>query len=61
MPDGSKVLTSLPARTAADRLAGERPSRTKALLTASVAAVAAGVIVYKLLRNGGDGGGDEGE
>lgn len=41
------------ARTAGERLAGETPSRPRALLAASVAALGAGVVVYRLLRGGG--------
>jgi hypothetical protein len=41
-------------QTAAKRLAGERPSRTRAFLAAVVAAAGAGVLTYKLLRSGGD-------
>ena len=40
-------------RTAARRLAGEQASRPQAFLAAAVAAVAAGVAVYRLLRTGG--------
>ena len=39
-------------QTAVRRLAGERATRPRALLTASVAALAAGIIVYRLLRAG---------
>jgi hypothetical protein len=37
-----------------ERLHGERPSRGRSLLAASVAAVGAGVLVYRLLRADGD-------
>jgi hypothetical protein len=47
-------MASLATETAAKRLAGERPSRTRAFLAASVVAVGAGVLTYKLLRSGGD-------
>jgi len=40
------------ARTAGRRLAGERATRPQAFLAASVAAVAAGIAVYRLLRTG---------
>jgi hypothetical protein len=43
--------------TAARRLAGERASRPQALLAASVAAITAGIAVYRLLRTGGSGQG----
>jgi hypothetical protein len=36
------------------RLAGGRPSRTRSLVAAAAAGVAAGAVVYKLLRSGGD-------
>jgi hypothetical protein len=44
-------MTATAAETAAGRLAGERPSRPKALLTACVAGLGAGVLVYRLLRS----------
>jgi hypothetical protein len=47
-------LTGVAAETAARRLAGEQPSRMRALLAASVAALGTGVVVYKLLRSGGN-------
>lgn len=53
-PGASKAATSLPARTAATRMAGKRPSRTKAVLTASTVAVVGAALVYRLLRSGGD-------
>jgi len=46
------------ARSAAERLTGNRPSRTRALFVAGVAAVGAGSATYKLLRSGD--GRDEG-
>jgi hypothetical protein len=46
----SSVLTE----TAAERLAGDQPSRPRAFVAAAAAAVAAGVLVYRLLRSGGD-------
>jgi hypothetical protein len=45
-------MTSLAADAAAERIGGGRPSRMRALLTATVAAAATGVLVYKLLRSG---------
>ena len=42
------------AKTAGKRLAGEQPSRTRAFLTASVVALTAGVLTYKLLRSSDD-------
>jgi hypothetical protein len=45
-------------RTAGRRLAGERASRPQAFLAASVAAVTAGIAVYRLLRSGGEPGSD---
>lgn len=50
----SKLVTSLPGRTAVSRLAGVRPSRTKAFLTACAAAVTGATLVYRLLRSGDD-------
>lgn len=50
----SKVTTSLPGRTVLSRLAGVRPSRTKAFFTASAAAIAGATLVYRLLRSGDD-------
>jgi hypothetical protein len=40
------------AKTAADRAAGERPSRAKAFVAAGAAAVMSGIVAYKLLRSG---------
>jgi hypothetical protein len=48
-------MTSIAAEAAAERLAGQRPSRSRALLAACAAAAAAGVVVYKLLRSGDEG------
>jgi hypothetical protein len=45
-------VTPLAAEAAVERLAGGRPSRTRALFAAGFAAVAAGTLVYKLLRSG---------
>jgi len=42
------------ARTVGRRLAGERPSRTRAALTAALAGTATGVAVYRWLRRGAD-------
>jgi uncharacterized protein YjbJ (UPF0337 family) len=48
---GSRVpIEEAVTSTAARRLAGERASRPQAFLAASVAAVTAGVVVYRLLR-----------
>ena len=44
------------AGTAAERLAGERASRPRAFLAASVAGVTVGIVVYRLLRSGGEPG-----
>ena len=51
-PLGAKLAGSLPIKTAVARLAGARPSHTRALLAASAAAVAGGVFAYRLLRSG---------
>lgn len=50
----SPSATGLIAETAVKRLAGERPSTSRALLAASAAALGAGVAVYRLLRSGND-------
>jgi hypothetical protein len=52
-------LSPIAAKAAAERLAGSRPSRVRAFFAAAAAALAAGVLVYKLLRSGD--GGKEGE
>jgi hypothetical protein len=44
-----KLLTD----TVLQRAGGERPSRTRSLVAAAVAAVAAGVLVYRVLRSEG--------
>jgi len=44
-------VTSFVAETAEKRLAGERPSRTRAFLVASMAAVGAGALIYRVLRS----------
>jgi hypothetical protein len=41
-------------RTVEERVRGEQPSRMRSFATAAVAGVALGVVVYKLLRSGGD-------
>jgi len=46
-------LTSIATEAAARRLAGEQQSCPRAFVAACAAAVAAGVVVYKLLRSGG--------
>src|SRR5204863_7412168 len=53
LPDRSRPLqmTSHAAETAGKRLAGERVSRTRALIAAGVAGVGAATLVYKLLRD----------
>jgi hypothetical protein len=50
----TKAATSLPGRTVLSRLAGVRPSRTRAFITACGAAIAGGTLVYRLLRSGGN-------
>lgn len=49
---GVKLASSLPIKAVVSRLAGVRPSRTRALLAASSAAVAGAVAAYRLLRSG---------
>jgi hypothetical protein len=44
-------MTSYAAETAGRRLAGERASRTRALVTAGAVGVGTAVLVYKLLRD----------
>ena len=44
-------MTSQVAETAGRRLAGERVSRARALLTAGVVGVGAATLVYKVLRS----------
>lgn len=46
-------MTGLVGEAVGERLAGEKPSRTKSLLTAAAAGVAVSVLTYKLLRAGG--------
>jgi hypothetical protein len=45
-------VTVIAAETVAERAAGRRATRTRALLVAAVAAVAAGTVTYKVLRSG---------
>jgi hypothetical protein len=47
-------LTATAAETVVERLEGKRPSRIRALFVAGAAAFGTGVLVYKLLRSGGD-------
>jgi hypothetical protein len=47
-----RMTTATAAEAIASRLAGERPSRTKALLAAGTAGVAAAVLAYRFLRRG---------
>ena len=44
------------ARTAAERLAGDRATRPRAFLAGSVAGITVGIAVYRLLRSGGESG-----
>jgi hypothetical protein len=50
-------MTATAAETVAERLEGKRPSRLRALFVAGTAAIAAGVVVYKVLRSGGESSG----
>jgi hypothetical protein len=43
-------MVGVAAETTAEKLAGERPSRTKSLLTAVMVGAAATVLTYRLLR-----------
>jgi hypothetical protein len=47
-------VSAVAAGAAAQRLAGERPSRVRAFVAAAVTGVAAGALAYKLLRSGAD-------
>ena len=47
-------MSSVVTEAAAQRLAGEQPSRPRAFFAAFIAGVAAGSLVYKLLRSVGD-------
>jgi hypothetical protein len=47
----AEMVAETAAETVVERLAGRRPSRTRALLVAGAAAVGTGVLVYKLLRS----------
>ena len=49
----TEAMATTAVEAAAERAAGGRPSRMRALLVASMAAVTAGTLVYKLLRSGG--------
>jgi hypothetical protein len=53
-------MTATATEAVVERLEGKRPSRLRALFVAGTAAVAAGVVVYKLLRSGGESS-DQGE
>jgi hypothetical protein len=44
-------MSSAVTEAVTQRLAGDRPSRTRAFYTACAAAVAAGTLTYKLLRS----------
>jgi hypothetical protein len=45
-------MATLAAKAAGERLAGQRPSRVRAFLAATVAGFGTGVLVYRLLRSG---------
>ena len=47
-------MTATAAEAVVERLEGKRPSRLRALFVAGAAAVGTGVVVYKLLRSGGE-------
>jgi hypothetical protein len=47
-------MAAVAAEAVGERLAGERVSRGRALVAAATAGFAAAVLVYKLLRSGGD-------
>lgn len=48
-------MSGMAVETVSERLVGGRPSRAKALAVSVMAALAAGVATYKVLRSG-DGG-----
>jgi hypothetical protein len=50
MPDVGGAV----GETVGTRLSGQRVSRTRAFFVAAVAAAGAGVLVYRVLRSGGD-------
>jgi hypothetical protein len=50
------MMTTIAAETIGARLAGRRPSRTRAVVAAGLTAAAAGVLVYKVLRAQPSGG-----
>lgn len=52
-------MTSSAVETAGKRIAGERPSRTRALVAAAVAGAAAIVMVYRWLRSESTGKKDD--
>jgi hypothetical protein len=52
-------MAGIAAETVGERLAGERPSRARALFVAGVAAAGAGALTYRLLRSGGHTTNDE--
>ena len=48
-------MTATTAEAVGERLAGERVPRRRALVAAMTAGFATAVLVYKVLRSGGDG------
>jgi hypothetical protein len=50
--EGRPTMKRFMAKTAAERAAGNQPSRMKAFAAAFVTAATAGVLAYKLLRSG---------
>jgi len=54
-PSGAATaVAAMSAETMAERLAGRRPSRGRALVVSAAAGVGTSVGMYKLLRSGGD-------
>ena len=47
----AEAVAETAAETVVERLAGRRPSRTRALFVAGAAALGMGMLVYKLLRS----------
>jgi hypothetical protein len=51
-------MTAMAAEAVGERLTGERVSRPRALVAAATAGFGTAVLVYKLLRSGGDDSAD---
>ena len=51
---GRSSMSGMATEVVSERLVGGRPSGPRALLVSALAAAAAGVVTYKLLRSGGE-------